>query len=69
MGTEERQTDITASGCVRDGNEHRGGGRLIQFVHRISTKKLTCRFTIVLSITESEIEEILDDSIATPFAL
>jgi hypothetical protein len=52
----ERQPDITASGCVWDGDEKRGGGRLIWFLHRICTKKLTCRVTIVLSITESEME-------------
>jgi hypothetical protein len=57
MGRVERETDITASGCVWDGDEQSGGSRLIWFLHRICTKKLTCRVTIVLSITESEVEE------------
>ena len=55
-GGEERETNITASGYVWVGDEQSGGTRLIWFLHRICTKKLTCRVTIVLSITESEIE-------------
>jgi len=57
MGRVKRETNITASGYVWDGDEQRGGGRLIWFLHRICTKKVTCRVTIVFSITESEIEE------------
>jgi hypothetical protein len=57
IGRVERETDNTASGCVWDGDEQSGGSRLIWFLHRICTKKLTCRVTIVLSITESKIEE------------
>lgn len=56
MRERERETYITTSVCVWDGDRPRGGGRLIWFLHGICTKKLTRRVTIVLSITESEIE-------------